>query len=827
MTRPARLAALDSAGEPLVVLYGEAVDDVFVGADYRAVRIDEALCDALLAEGFERIVFSGVKWNVYFLDERSRVSSRPRPAAQARPRRMRSGLTGPMGNGIIADLGTASAPVPVQGLGDEAAVRLMDSFMREGGPRTALVFLEADEWLRHSNAVRNAAAALSGWLGGSGGHLVVMLFKHQTLLAVQDAVAATHGFPRLESHLTRLREPGRRGAFAVGPPDAAELERLVHLLRLRSGLVPADPREVSRLARDLASARLPLRVWESRLTRLATEGTPLGRGLLRERGWVERPGHGDDNPWERLERMPGLAPVKQHLRRLNARLAAERALRERGRGGPGRGSPHLVFAGNPGTGKTTVAELVGEMYRDLGLLPSGHVVQAELATIVSRFVGNTAHEVTARVEEARGGVLFIDEAYRLVQQGPGYGQEAIDTLVSLLESGREDFVAVLAGYPEPMERLLDANPGLRSRFPRTNVIEFPDYEPGELLAILLGMLADRGLTWTPETEPALRAVVTKVRDEAGAEFGNARVMRNLAGELYDRWAEDGDPDRPLEPSHLAGLLPDAASAGPPDPAELLSELDAMVGLSGVKDLVRDLYQVLALRGRRRTGQDLIAPHLLFVGPPGTGKTTVARVVGRVFAALGLLRTGAVREVSRADLVGEYLGHTAVKVREAVRSALGGVLFVDEAYGLSEGGGHDPYGQEAITALVKEMEDHRGELVVIAAGYPREMDDFLAANPGLRSRFAERIEFPGYTTGELTEILRIAAAAQGYTLTAAAVEKAADWLAAEREAGGAAFGNARTVRKLLERLETGLARRTANGAHDLSTITHEDVPHAPR
>ncbi|MFC5822273.1 AAA family ATPase [Nonomuraea insulae] len=820
---PPRLSSLETAGEPIVVMYGEAVDDLFVGAGYRAVRIDEALCDVLLAEGFERVVFSGAKWNVYFLDERSRTLSRPRTAAPARPRRMTSGLTGPMGGGIIADFGAAAEPS--QSMGDEAAVRLMDAFMKETGPRTALVFLEAEEWLRHGRATRSAAAALSGWIGGGGGHLVVMLFKHQSLLAVQDSVATMSGFPRLESHLVRLREQGRRGAFAIGPPDAAELGRLAHLMRLRSGLALADQRELPRLARDMASARLPLRVWENRLARMAAEGTALGRDLLRERGWVARSGHGDASPWERLERMPGLAPVKQHLRRLHARLTAERALRERGRGGPGHDSPHLVFTGNPGTGKTTVAELVGEMYRDLGLLPSGHLVQAELATIVSRYVGNTAHEVTARVEEARGGVLFIDEAYRLVQQRQGYGQEAIDTLVSLLESGREDFVAVLAGYPEPMERLLAANPGLRSRFPRANVIEFPDYEPGELLAILLGMLTDRGLTWTPEAESRLRGVVTRRREEAGADFGNARDMRNLAQELYDSWAEGGDPDRPLDPSHFAGLSPEEVQAEPPTAEQLLGELDGMVGLSGVREMIGDLYQVLALRRRRQAGDGVVAPHLLFVGPPGTGKTTVARVVGRVFASLGLLRTGAVVEVARADLVGEYLGQTALKVRDAVRSALGGVLFVDEAYSLSESRGHDQYGQEAITALVKEMEDHRGDLVVIAAGYPREMDDFLAANPGLRSRFGERVEFPGYTAGELAEILRLRAADQGYTLTAAAVEKAADWLAAERAAGGATFGNARAVRKLLERLEAGLARRTANGAHDLSTITPEDVPHA--
>lgn len=242
--------------------------------------------------------------------------------------------------------------------------------------------------------------------------------------------------------------------------------------------------------------------------------------------------------------------------------------------------------------------------------------------------------------------------------------------------------------------------------------------------------------------------------------------------------------------------------------ELLAELDGLVGLPGVKAEVRSIVDELQVNEWRRSGGLSVASsthHLIFAGSPGTGKTTVARIYGRLLAALGVLPRGGFVEVARRDLVGQYLGHTAEKTAAAFESALGGVLFIDEAYTLSRtfGTGGD-FGQEAIDTLVKLMEDHRHEIAVIAAGYTSEMTQFLDTNPGLASRFTKTIVFEDYAPEELVAILGTMADAHEYALAPdlrAAVGGYFGALARDRN-----FGNAREARKLFDGMRKAQAQR---------------------
>ncbi|RSS44934.1 AAA family ATPase [Streptomyces sp. WAC07061] len=525
-----------------------------------------------------------------------------------------------------------------------------------------------------------------------------------------------------------------------------------------------------------------------------------------------------------LDAMVGLREVKDEIRKVVKFLRVAEQRRAAGLPeGPAIGR-HMVFSGSPGTGKTTVARVYGRLLAALGVVAGGHFTEVSRADLVGSHLGETTAMTTAVFNRARGGVLFIDEAYSLSRRfgsGTDFGQEAIDTLVKLMEDHRDEVVVVFAGYSAEMREFLSANPGLQSRISRT--IEFEDYSPDELVGIFERLTGQYGFLLAEPTRAELAAHFRRARRTE--TFGNGREARRIFEAALEQQAlRLADLEDTPAPDELILLLPEdldgvvdrglgarfaeARDAGQLD--TILGELSAMVGLEGIKAEIRDLIDlILTTRRRREAGlpADPMPSHLIFSGPPGTGKTTVARLYGSLLAALGVLARGQVVEVSRSDLVGQYVGSTALRTAEQFERARGGVLFIDEAYTLARPGGtgHD-FGQEAIDTLVKLMEDHRDEVVVIVAGYTDEMSAFLDVNPGLASRFSATIAFPSYSPEELLTILAHQAERSGFETPDATLQAVRARIAADPERF--TRGNAREIRKLFDEVKSAHARRVA-------------------
>lgn len=255
-------------------------------------------------------------------------------------------------------------------------------------------------------------------------------------------------------------------------------------------------------------------------------------------------------------------------------------------------------------------------------------------------------------------------------------------------------------------------------------------------------------------------------------------------------------------------------------SETLKELNELIGLDSVKKLVYELLAFVEIQKRRQQEKLISEPlvlHMIFKGNPGTGKTTVARYLGKIFKQMNVLSKGHLIEAERADLVGEYIGHTAQKTKEQLKKAYGGILFIDEAYSLARGGEKD-FGKEAIDVMVKSMEDHKDNLILILAGYNKEMDDFISTNPGLKSRFPIHIDFPDYSIAELLEIADLMLLKRDYALTVTARMALKRVIELRSGKGHENSGNARLVRNVLEKS----IRRQAVRLVSKETLTREEL-----
>lgn len=463
---------------------------------------------------------------------------------------------------------------------------------------------------------------------------------------------------------------------------------------------------------------------------------------------------------ENLQNMVGLANVKEMVNTIRNRMISGR------QSDPG----HYIFIGNPGTGKTTVARYFGQIMRNLGMLKRGHVVEYTATDLMNEVFNRENNGNFVEVaKKALEGILFIDEAYLLEQDKTGRGENILGALLPYMENNHDRLCVIVAGYEDEMKDLLKQNPGYKDRF--TQTIRFDNYTGEELTEILMGMLKAKGMKADAEyREYALRALTRYVKlHEKEKDFGNARFIRNTflpasldaqMNRLISVHGEDYVREHAKECELTGADIPadmvryTRTPLKKEDTRSAMEEIESMVGFSEVKEKLKNLLELRenAEKSGREDLLDDLNLHMVLRGNPGVGKTTVAKLIGKAYKEAGFLPRGHVVKVTRAELVAGYVGQTAIKTRKVIERAMGGVLFIDEAYMLkrSENSGND-FGQEAIDTILEQMTDHLGEFAVVAAGYPAEMNTFLDSNPGFYSRFGGDYLIPDYTAEELLRI----------------------------------------------------------------------------
>lgn len=510
---------------------------------------------------------------------------------------------------------------------------------------------------------------------------------------------------------------------------------------------------------------------------------------------------GLDHLNKELDNIIGLHNVKSFIKGLQDNIKIQNLRISQG-SNSAKLSLHMIFTGNPGTGKTTMARIMAKYLKILGYLSSGHLVEVSRNDLVGQYVGETAQKTMAKVNSAKGGILFIDEAYSLVRDSNDiFGIEAVDSLVKAVEDNRDDLVVILAGYSKEMEEFLKTNSGLKSRFSYN--VEFIDYTPKELLEISKVIVKTNGYELDNDLDEELIELFESKQIKGKNDSGNGRLARNIVEHAIANQSKRlaAMDESKIDKNKLNKLILSDFELDKKGDFNLEAELSKIIGLNQVKNFIRDLEkQLIAKEKRKKLGINVESSqslNMIFTGNPGTGKTTVARLVSDLMKKMGILKSGQVIETDRNGLVGQYVGETTKKTTEIFNSALGGVLFIDEAYALMSSE-NDPIGKEAVDVIVKLVEDHREDIVVILAGYDNEMNEFLKTNSGLKSRFPLKINFPDYNLDELLEIGKAMIKNKGFVLQCNAEDEFKSYIDEEKKKGGAEGGNGRLVRNILEK-----------------------------
>lgn len=541
--------------------------------------------------------------------------------------------------------------------------------------------------------------------------------------------------------------------------------------------------------------------------------------------------------FQEMNDLVGMSHIKTELKQLLLQKEAKEYMRKHTNLNIEQPLMHTIIQGSSGTGKTELAKKLVSIFYQAGIIEEEKILFVKPEEIVGKYVGHTAPQTRSKIDAAQGGIFFLDEAYRLSEgsskgEGADYGAEAIETIMSEMENG-SNVVFVFAGYADKMQRFLEKNEGLSSRIP--NRLTLHDYTQDELLTMALTRLKQRGYK-TEKMEETLAHHIGENMTH-GMLKGNGRTVGTYVDNIIGKHLERiiATPNKAV--LDLEVILPEDVQASfektPTDKERLKAsyhlakeKINTMIGLSTVKAQLQEIgdYQYIQEK-RKNVGlpTQKKSHHMFFLGEPGTGKTTMARLVGEMFRGSGVLSNGHFIEATKEKLTkGESIPST---VQRLITQAKGGVLFIDEAYALA----NDGKGKEALDSLIAHIENERDDLVVIMAGYKEDMQRLLALNEGLASRIPYHLEFAAYDAAELMEIAFDLFAHHQFHLTQEASDRLMT-LVQEAKESDSVNGNARWVRNLFEQIQLIQSNRLvqkelageSNTKEDYQTILEQDI-----
>lgn len=480
---------------------------------------------------------------------------------------------------------------------------------------------------------------------------------------------------------------------------------------------------------------------------------------------------------------------------------------------------HMLFTGNPGTGKTTIARIIAKILYQIGVIKENKFIEVSRKDLVGEWSGQTGPKTQAVIDEAMGGVLFIDEAYALCRSNnDSLGNEAVATLIKAMEDNKDKFVVIFAGYKDEMKQFIDTNAGIASRIGYT--FDFPDYNEKELTEIFNRKMMQNGFIIEDDVLKEVEHISSIFMKRKN--FGNGRFIDKLIQETIIIHSKQYENEiNRIILSDLPSL--EQLNNESTQKEDLNLVFDNLIGLNSLKEQIREFASYITFSKKARN-EGLNLPtqnmHMLFTGNPGTGKTTVARLIAKMLFDLDVLHENKLVEVERKDLVAEYIGQTAPKTTEVIEKAMGGVLFIDEAYSLTPADSFRDFGQEAVSTLIKAMEDHKGEFIVIFAGYKDEMKHFVDSNAGIASRIGYTFDFTDYNAEELLQIFELKIKKSGFELSEdakiAALKIMKYFYRVEN------IGNGRFADRIVQNTIINHAKNSLN-SENIKIISQESIP----